>query len=434
MKFSFIVIISLLSNGVLAQDSIFTSKDAVNLALQQNLEIQIAQSDLEIASINNNWGNAGKWPLITANVNNTEALSNINQKLSNGSSIVRNNVSNNNFSTNLAISWRVFNGLRVRSTKERFESIEKMGSISLQQQIDQVIFDVLNIYNNIIRLKKQINATTAIIDLSKERLKIAETRFNVGSGAKTDMLQARIDLNAQEVNLQNIYKQLENTKATINTLLKRKPGAPFYAKDEQFVIPNIDYVTVLEKLEKQNYQLLLAEQEKINILIDKKIINSQRMPTATVSSVTNLTKTKAGAGFFLTNQTFGPNLGLGIGIPIFNGNITKTQLKVNQVLQKKQDLQLDLIRSTLQRDLLISFQEYQNAVSVSKIEESNVKFAEENNMISTERFKKLQSNSIELRQAQLSLIEAQDRFINAQYRAQIAAYTLQFITGEISKQ
>jgi outer membrane protein TolC len=434
MKFSFIVIISLLSNGVLAQDSIFTSKDAVNLALQQNLEIQIAQSDLEIASINNNWGNAGKWPLITANVNNTEALSNINQKLSNGSSIVRNNVSNNNFSTNLAISWRVFNGLRVRSTKERFESIEKMGSISLLQQIDQVIFDVLNIYNNIIRLKKQINATTAIIDLSKERLKIAETRFNVGSGAKTDMLQARIDLNAQEVNLQNIYKQLENTKATINTLLKRKPGAPFYAKDEQFLIPNIDYVTVLEKLEKQNYQLLLAEQEKINILIDKKIINSQRMPTATVSSVTNLTKTKAGAGFFLTNQTFGPNLGLGIGIPIFNGNITKTQLKVNQVLQKQQDLQLDLIRSTLQRDLLISFQEYQNAVSVSKIEESNVKFAEENNMISTERFKKLQSNSIELRQAQLSLIEAQDRFINAQYRAQIAAYTLQYITGEISKQ
>jgi outer membrane protein TolC len=158
------------------------------------------------------------------------------------------------------------------------------------------------------------------------------------------------------------------------------------------------------------------------------------MPTATISSVTNLTKTKAGAGFFLTNQTFGPNLGFGIGIPIFNGNIAKTQLKVNQVLQKQQDLQLDLIRTSLQRDLLISFQEYQNAVEVSKIEEFNVKFAEENNMISTERFKKLQSNSIELRQAQLSLIEAQDRFINAQYRAQIAAYTLQFITGEINKQ
>jgi hypothetical protein len=75
--------------------------------------------------------------------------------------------------------------------------------------------------------------------------------------------------------------------------------------------------------------------------IDKKIINSQRMPTATLSSVTNLTKTKAGAGFFLTNQTFGPNLGIGIGIPIFNGNINKTQLKVNGVQQKQQSLQTE---------------------------------------------------------------------------------------------
>jgi len=434
MRFSFVVIFSLLSHGLLSQDSLFSAKDAVNLALQQNLEIQIAQSDLEIATINNNWGNAGKWPLITANVSNTEALSNINQKLSNGSSIVRNNVSNNNFNTNVAISWRVFNGLRVRSTKERFESIEKMGSIALQQQIDQVVFDVLNIYNNIIRLKKQLSATTAIIDLSKERLKIAETRFNVGSGAKTDMLQAKIDLNAQEVNLQNIYKQLDNTRAGINTMLKRKPDDLFIAKDDQFIIPVINYANVVEKLEKQNYQLLLAEQEKINILIDKKIINSQRMPTATLSSVTNLTKTKAGAGFFLTNQTFGPNLGIGIGIPIFNGNINKTQLKVNGVQQKQQSLQTELLKSSLQRDLLIAFQEYQNANSVSKIEETNVKFAEENNMISTERFRKLQSNSIELRQAQLSLIEAQDRFINAQYRAQVAAYTLLYLTGEISKQ
>jgi len=434
MRFSFVVIFSLLSHGLLSQDSLFSAKDAVNLALQQNLEIQIAQSDLEIATINNNWGNAGKWPLITANVSNTEALSNINQKLSNGSSIVRNNVSNNNFNTNVAISWRVFNGLRVRSTKERFESIEKMGSIALQQQIDQVVFDVLNIYNNIIRLKKQLSATTAIIDLSKERLKIAETRFNVGSGAKTDMLQAKIDLNAQEVNLQNIYKQLDNTRAGINTMLKRKPDDLFIAKDDQFIIPVINYANVVEKLEKQNYQLLLAEQEKINILIDKKIINSQRMPTATLSSVTNLTKTKAGAGFFLTNQTFGPNLGIGIGIPIFNGNINKTQLKVNGVQQKQQSLQTELLKSSLQRDLLIAFQEYQNANSVSKIEETNVKFAEENNMISTERFRKLQSNSIELRQAQLSLIEAQDRFINAQYRAQVAGYTLLYLIGEISKQ
>lgn len=178
----------------------------------------------------------------------------------------------------------------------------------------------------------------------------------------------------------------------------------------------------------------MSQQEKLNLLIERKIINAQRMPTVTLNSNTVLNRSKSTAGFFLTNQTFGPAIGLGIGIPIFNGNINKTQLKVNGIQQKKQDLQIEQLRQLLQRDLLIAYQEYQNAVTVSKVEENNVTLAEENNFISTERFKKLQSNSIELRQAQLSLIEAQDRYINAQYRAQIAANTISFITGEISKQ
>jgi outer membrane protein TolC len=433
MKASIIVLLLTLTQLAFSQDSIFSSKDAVSIALQQNLEVQIAQSDLEVAKINNNWGNAGGLPVITSAVNNTEAISNINQKLANGSTIQRNNVSNNSLVANLAISWRIFNGLRVKATKERFESIEKIGVLQFQQQVDQIVFDVLNVYNNLIRLNKQIIATKAIIELSKERLKIAETRFNVGNGAKTDMLQARIDLNNQEINLENILKQIQNTKATMNVLLKRSPDAAFIAIEEQFQIPSINIDSLQQKVETQNYQLLIAQQEKINLLIEKKIISSQRLPTATFNSVTTLNKSKAGAGFFLTNQTFGPNVGLGIGIPLFNSNINRTQAKVNKVLINQQDLQIELLRTNLKRDLFIAYQEYQNAITVSKMEERNVKFAEENNFISTERFKKLQSNAIELRQAQLSLIEAQDRYINAQYRALVAGYTLQFLTGEISK-
>jgi outer membrane protein TolC len=304
----------------------------------------------------------------------------------------------------------------------------------LSQQIDRIIFDVTNIYYNLVRLNKQILATEAIIDLSKERLKIAETRFNVGSGAKTDMLQASIDLNTQEVNLQNIHRQVANNRALINALIKRNINEPFVTKDDQFSIPNIDFAKLSEKLDNQNQQLLIAQQEKMNLLLERKIIQSQRIPSVNLNSNTVLNKNRSSAGFFLTNQTFGPNIGLGVGIPIFNGNINKTQLKVNIVQQKQQDLMMEQTKNLLMRDMLIAFQEYENAVSVAKVEEYNVKLAQENNMISTERFRKLQSNSIELRQAQLSLIEAQDRFINAQFRAQVAATALYFITGEISKQ
>ena len=151
-----------------AQDSIFTAKDAVDIALKQNLDIQIAQSDVEITKINNTWSNAGMLPTITAQATNTEAISNLNQKLNNGNSIQRSNVKNNSLNANMVLSWRIFNGLRVQSTKNRFEIIEKMGEIAFKQQVDQVIFDVLSVYYNLVRLNKQVNSTKAIIDLSKD--------------------------------------------------------------------------------------------------------------------------------------------------------------------------------------------------------------------------------------------------------------------------
>ena len=433
MRIKLIVVSIAFLTNMQAQDSSFTLKQSLDLAIKQNLDIQIAQSDLEIATLNNNWGNTGALPVITGNIGNSEARTNINQKLANGSSIERNNVANSNINANIGVSWRVFNGFRIRATKTRFEVLEKMGEMAVKQQIDEIIFNVTNVYYNIVRLNKQINATKAIIELSKERLKIAETRFNVGSGAKTDMLQAGIDLNAQMVNLNRILNQVENTKAGMNALLKRKLIAPFHTLDNDFAIQKIDFNNLMQKLESQNNILQIAKQQKINLLNERKIINSQRLPNVTLNTNTILNRSKSTAGFFLTNQTFGPNIGLSVGVPIFNGNINKTQLKVNEIQVNQQSFQQENLKNNLQRDLIIAYQDYLNALENSKIEENNVKLAEENNMISTERFRKLQSNSIELRQAQLSLIEAQDKFIDAQYQAQIAVSTLLFLSGEISK-
>jgi len=417
---------------IAAQDSVFTANELIGIAVKENLDIQIAQSDVDIAKINNNWGNAGILPTIAAQATNTEAVSNLNQKLNNGNSIQRNNVANNNLNANLNLSWRIYNGMRIRSTKERFEIIERMGNIAFKQQVDQVIFDVLSVYFNLVRLNKQVNSTLAIIDFSKERVKIAETRFNVGSGTKTDMLQAKIDLNAQEVSLQNIFRQIAATKASMNNLLKRNPSQPIYAKEEQFRIPFINLEEVFKKIDEQNFQMLMAQQTKLNLANDRKIIYSQKLPTLTLNSAAFLNRTISTAGLFLTNQTYGPNVGLTVGVPIFQSNINKTQLRVNTVQQKQQNLEIEALRARIQRDLYIAYQEYQNAIEAAKVEEINVKLAEENNKISTERFRKLQSNSIELRQAQLSLNEAQDRYINAQYRAHIAATSILFIIGEIS--
>jgi outer membrane protein TolC len=418
-------------SGVKGQDSVFSAREAVDMALQQNLGIQIAMSEVDIARINNNWGNAGKWPVVSAGIGNTEALTNLNQQLSNGSEIKRNGVTNNILAANLSANWRIYNGMRIRATKERFETLEKMSELQLKQEINTLTLDVLQAYLNIVRLNMQARATKAIIDLSLEREKIAETRFNVGSAGKTDLLQASIDLNSQQVNLANLNQQIRAGKSNLNTLMRRNPDAPLVIADTSFAIPTLTIETFREKAMSQNLQLLMAQRERAVLLEDKRIINAQRLPVLTLSSVTSFNRNKATGGFFLTNQTYGPNVGLNLSIPIFNGNITRTQLKTQDIRIKQQNLQTEQLKTLINRDLQIAFDEYRNALEVSAVEQKNVTLARENNFISTERFKKLQSNSIELRQAQLSLIEAQDRYITAAFRAKLASVNLQWLSGEI---
>jgi outer membrane protein TolC len=433
MRIKLVPVFFLLSAGfpAMAQDSLMTAREAVDIALQNNLRIQIAKSDQDIARINNNWGNAGKWPTVTAGIGNTEALTNLNQKLSNGSEIIRNGVTNNILTANVSANWRIYNGMRVRATKERFEELERISDLQLKQEIVRLTYDVLIAYYNLVRLNLQIRATTAIIDLSKEREKIAETRFNVGSAAKTDLLQASIDLNTQLVNLTNIRQQIRVSRSVLNNLLKREPDAPLAVLDTAFGQQLVDLEDLKKRTESQNFQLMLAQRDRAVLLQDRRIINAQRLPVLSLNSNTSFNRNKATGGFFLTNQTYGPNIGVNLAVPIFNNNITRTQLKVNELQQQQQQLQYDLLKTEIRRDLQVAYDEYKNALAVSDLEKENVKLAKENNFISTERFRKLQSNSIELRQAQLSLIEAQDRYINAAYRAKVAAATLQLLAGEV---
>ena len=413
------------------QDSVFSAREAVDMALQQNLGIQIAMNELDIARINNNWGNAGKWPVVTAGIGNSEALTNLNQQLSNGNEIKRNGVTNNILTANVSANWRIYNGMRIRATKERFDALEKMSELQLKQEINTLTMEVLMGYFNLVRLNMQARATRAIIDLSLEREKIAETRFNVGSAGKTDLLQASIDLNSQQVNLANLRQQIRVGKSNLNTLMRRNPEDPLVILDTAFTIPTLSVDEYKTKAMSQNLQLLMAQRERALLLQDRRIINAQRLPVLTLSSVTSFNRNKATGGFFLTNQTYGPNVGLNLAIPIFNGNITRTQLKTQDIRLKQQNLQTEELKTFIRRDLQIAYDEYRNALEVSTMEQKNVGLARENNFISTERFKKLQSNSIELRQAQLSLIEAQDRYITAAFRAKLASINLQWLSGEI---
>jgi outer membrane protein len=97
-----LILICCLNAGMVLSQGRLTLSDAINLALKNSLDIQLAKNNVEISTINNHPGVAGSLPTITATANDNEQIISINQKFPDPS---RNTTRNNVGSNNLNVNW-----------------------------------------------------------------------------------------------------------------------------------------------------------------------------------------------------------------------------------------------------------------------------------------------------------------------------------------
>lgn len=423
----------LLPFAALAQPAKLSLQEAVQLALQNNFNVVISRNNTDISKINNNWATAGALPVISASTNKTFGSNNLEQELSNGTTIKTDGAKVNNFNAGLSVSWRFFDGFAMFATKKRLEELEKGGQYAFRKTSNETAYQVMESYYNIIRLQQQVLAIEEAIGLYEERKKIAEARFNIGTAAKPDLLQAEVDLNEQKSTLLSLRNSIELAKVELNTLMARDVQTPIVISDSFVLGTSPDTLQIRLKMEQQHPDVLLAQNNLAVLIQSKREINAQRLPTADLNSNYNFVRNKNTAGFNLLNQTYGPSVSIGVAIPIFNGGVVKRQLKVADINIKNQDVALQQLKTSLRSNIALAHLNYKNALDQVALENNNLTLIRENNLINLERFRKLAITSVELRQGQISYTDAQTRLINAQYQAKVAEASLQLLSGEIAQ-
>jgi outer membrane protein TolC len=415
----------------MAQSNILTLEEAVKIAIENNYGVVIAKNQIEIGKLNNNWGNAGALPVVSATGNKTLATNSIEQELQNGTSIKRSGASVNNMNAGLAVSWRFYDGMKMFATKKRLEELQKMGEFNFRKMVNETAYDVIVTYYLIVSLKEQTRATNDMIGLYEERLKIADARFTIGTGNKPDVLQAQVDLNEQQSSLLRIDNNINISKTNLNTILARDPAIAFETADSFMLAAPPNFLTLQQKIAQQNPDMMLAQSNLAVLMQSKKEIYSLGLPTATLNTNYNFIRNKSAAGFTLLNQTYGPSASIGISIPIFNGGIAKQQLKVADINIKNQTIAKEQLKNQLLGSFTNAYLNYNNGLKLADMEKKNLLLVKENNFINIERFKKFSITSVELRQGQIYYTDAQARLISAQYQAKIAEAEMLLLAGEI---
>ena len=410
-----------------------TIEEAIQIALEKNFDVVIEKNAQQIGQINNNWGTAGLWPNITINSTIGIASNNLEQRLSNGTTIKRNGAILRNINAGFAVSWRIFDGMRMFATKKRLEELEAIGELSFRSQLNNTVFDVIAAYYQIVQLNQQKKAFNETIQFFEERKQIAESRFTIGTAPKTDFLQAQVDLNQQKGNLLVIENNIRVAKANFNFLLARTPETDFDVQETITTDASVNFASLQQKSQTDNYDLLLAQRNLSVLVQQKREIISQRLPSVTLNGNFNLAQSRNDAGFTLFNRNFGPNGNIGVAIPIFQGGNIKRQEKVADINIKNQQVVIDRLKNQVNTSLVNAYYNFQNALSLVDLERSTLLLIQENNIIATERFRKLAITSIELRQVQLDFINGQTRYINALFMAKLAEAEMKLLAGDLSR-
>jgi outer membrane protein TolC len=277
---------------------------------------------------------------------------------------------------------------------------------------------------------KRISTIKEALEISKERLALAKLNKEVGSGSGIPILQAEVDINADSSVLINQQLILKNMKVQLNELMASDLDEDFDIAPSAD-IPLLSYNAVMSDAEKRNKLLAMADKNIQLSMLTVKQWETNKYPTIDLNAGYNFSRLNAEIGILKFNQNAGISFGLTGRWNIFTGWNNKRETQVAKLNVETGKLAKEQINLALKSDLLTMFNTYINANAMSLQEDKNIKIAQQNLDITTDKMRIGTINALELRQAQLNLVDANFRKISALFDSKMAALELMRLSGAL---
>jgi outer membrane protein TolC len=420
-----------------AAQNVLTVDEAIATALKNNYDIQLLRNDSASFALDNSYAKAAFYPRVNATggllYNNNNQL----QRFSDGTKRERNGIRSSNLNGSVQLSWTLFDGYKMFATRDKLGQFVKLGELNIKNQMVTAVAAVVNNYYNIVYQKQQLKAVEDQMSINEERVKLADRKFSVGLGAKPELLQAKVDLNAQKAARLKQQTVIAQLKETLNRLMNVALQTSYDVSDTIPINTNITLAEMLAAVENTNQQLQVTKKNLDIASLTLKERKADKFPVLTFNSAYNYSKAdnKAVVNPFtpLFSRNNGFNYGLGIAIPIFNGFNVKRQ--VQQAQLDIDYLKLSYQNQKMQIDVGIinAFKDYEMQQQALALEEENILLAKENVMIALERFRLGVSTYLELRETQKSLEDAYNRLLAARYNTKLAETELLRLKGDLVK-
>ncbi|WBX70275.1 TolC family protein [Tenacibaculum retecalamus] len=434
MKTTYLIIGFLFVNVSFYGQEILSKEKAVEITLENNYDIRVTKNNLETAKNNKSIYNSGYLPTVVGNAGATYSNNDSDNEFKNGTINSVTGAESKGYNASVGLNYTIFNGFNRQNTFKRLKESYNLTELQARQVIENTLTTLFLAYYEVGRLTENETAQKETLAISKRRLQRAIYSFDYGQNTKLDVLNAEVDVNNDSITYINVKRQLANSKRDLNVVLGRSVNTPVIVNTNVTYTVDLNLTDVLAKSKTNNANLLQAKKNIELRQLDIKINKAGWMPNVGLTSSYAWSKSNNDAvnDFSpISNTRKGLNAGVNLSWNIFDSGRTKTNVTNAKIALETQEIQKLQQEERLERDVNNAWETYQNALFSLQVQEKNVITNKLNFDRTNERYKLGQVTSIDFRQAQVNLINAELSVSNAKYTAKNAELQLLQLAGSL---
>lgn len=414
---------------------VLTKAEAINHVLDNNYGIKIAENNVEISENNTSILNSGYLPTLSTNFGFDFSLQDRLAEVEGQDPIDQTDLETRRYNSSLDLNYTLFDGLGRRYNFKQLKLQYNLSKLEARETIETTITQMFTVYYELARRLKNVEVLKNTLSLSRERLKRVEYQFQYGQINKLDVLNAEVDVANDSISLINEQQNLFNIKRDLKVVLNEDDLDDNFKVDTTVrFLPILKLEQHISEYKANNVSIQQIEENLLISEYDKKISYSGYLPTVNLFGSYGWNRNISPESPFFpgsTQTTDGYSAGVNLTWNLFDGGQTSVRIQNAKIAYENQQLQKEQIKQSVQRDIQNAFDNYKNRRYIYNLQRKNVETNKNNFKRTQERFKLGQVTSVEFRQAQLNLLNAQTSLNLAKYDAKLAELQLLQLTGQL---
>ena len=410
-------------------------EEAVAIGLENNFDILIADKFREIADNNYTRGNAGFLPTVDLTVRKNFQRTNVDAEILRDSSgtfnIQQDWAKSDQLNANAGLEWTIFDGMGMFTTYERLGVLKEIGELDARITVENSIATISDVYYLIVAEEAKLDVLEQTLEISRRRVDLAQSRYEVGKGSKLDYLSAQVDLNADRTAFLVQKEVLHNAKVDLNQLLARNVEDTFSVESEIRLREFESYESLKQKILASNPQLLRAMSGQNEAYLSYKEVIAERYPTLSFNLGYNYNTANNEASQLRSSTTDGLTYGLSASWNVFDGFNRNRRERNAQIEREIAELDTEAMQIDLIAILKKVYQNYQVSLQLIELELANLEIAKENESIAIDRYELGAGTFLELREAQTNAVDANIRLLDVMSVAKRSEIEMLRLTGSL---